>query len=184
MARLLLIPLLLCACSGGALSWECPSGMRMDPTRTEQMRGQLVKIRRDAPRRVRVCWGDVRPSVFLDGGVLHLDERLGPAEAAARVDHLLEHEAYTPPPSGEGCVEGWIRHEAQAMVRELEARASLGLSGGVLVYPFEAEVMAAGADERAARVERWLWDHPDGGGDVDGLVTGYTRRCARDAGTR
>jgi hypothetical protein len=149
----------------------------MDPPRSERVRGQLVKLRRDAPRYLRVCWGEVRPSVFVQGGVLHLDERLGAEEAAARVLHLLAHQEFEPPASGDGCVEAWIRHEAETMARELAAREQLGMQQGVLVYPFEAEVLAATAAERADLVERWLWDHPDGGGDVDGLVTGYTRRC-------
>lgn len=181
---LFLTLLLASGCSRGAL-WECPSGLHMDPARTERVRAKLVRVQRDAPRRLRVCWGGVRPSVITEEGILHLDERLGPEEAAARTAHLLVHDAFDPPPSGDGCVEAWIQHEAEAMVVESEAREQLGLQGGVLVHPFEAEVLAAPPGERAALVERWLWDHPDGGGDVDGLVTGYTRRCqAHGGGTR
>lgn len=185
--RRILLPLallLFVGCSGGALSWECPSGLRMDPQRTERTRSLLVRIQRDAPRRLRACWGEVRPSVFLEGGVVHLDDRLGPEEAAARLAHLLAHESFTPPAPGEGCVKAWIRHEAEAMVRELDARALLGVAAGVLDYPFEGSVAAAEPANREVLVERWLWDHPDGGGDVDGLVTGYTRRCAPGGGTR
>ena len=173
---LLLALVLVSGCSRAAL-WECPSGLHMDPPRSEQVRAKLVKLRRDAPRRLRVCWGEVRPSVIVEGGVLHVDDRLGAEEAAARVLHLLAHEEFSPPAAGPGCVQAWIEHEAGAMVLELEAREQLGVRDGVLVHPFEADVLAAPAGERAALVEAWLWDHPDGGGDVDGLVTAYTRRC-------
>jgi hypothetical protein len=168
---LLLLIVGLPACGGAP--WQCPPGLRKDVDRTEQT-ARLVGM---APRRLRACWGEVRPSVITEEGVLHVDERLEPVEAAARVAHLMEHAAFEAPPAGDGCLEAWIRHEAEAMAVELEARRETGIERPVVEYPFEEAVRTAPAEDRTDLIEAWLWEHPRGGPGVDGLVEGYRKRC-------
>lgn len=137
-----------------------------------------------------ICFSETTvPSVTTDG-VFVLDPRIGEAESAARLGHLLLHRAEGMPftsgfdrsrPCDEVVAEA-IMAEARAHALELELRRELGVTEPTWTFPFESDFWAARADDRIELLRVYFRDHPNGGDGVPGFVSGYTRRCEAPEG--
>jgi len=152
---------------------------------TESKRGALVLRGARERANIAVCFAEAPSStaaVTPDGMVL-LDARLGDAEAAARLGHLLHHVSrgfMGVEPRAEGCeaaAREALAEEARALAFEVELRRALHVHGGFLKYEFEEAFFREAPGAREALIERYLLDHPDGAPGLDALATGYARRC-------
>lgn len=166
----------------------CPEGTRADPARGEAVlrrlgsaaEGAAIRARAPAPR--AYCVGPRAVSVVTSDGALLVDERLGEAEAAARVGHLLLHTGgdravdALDRPGDRACaalVAAALDEEARALAVELSLRRALGVTAPVVRFAFEEDPR----DAEAGRIRAWLDAHPDGGPGVDALAAGYDARC-------
>jgi len=131
----------------------------------------------------RICFGPVAVSSITTESVVLLDRDLGEPEAAARLGHLLAHAASGLPmahPRAADCdaqVEEALSREAGALALELRLRRALGVSERRLPYAFEDDFWRTPAVAREALVLDYLHTHPDGAPGLDGLASGYARRC-------
>ena len=177
----------------------CVAGTREDPPREARIRALVATLPGGVERlrgvsAARFCFGDRFdvPATTRDGR-LELDARASDVETAARVSHLLAHHV-TPfaPVTGfdraRPCapqVAAALDAEAVALVRELADRRRLSVSAPRLEFAFSAEVARAADDAARVRIVRAFIDaHPDGGGGIDALATGYASTCARGRATR
>ncbi len=67
--------------------------------------------------------------------------------------------------------------EARALALELRLRRALGVTSRRLPYAFEDGFWSAPAAGRERLVLDYLRAHPDGAPGLDGLASGYARRC-------
>jgi len=177
----------------------CVAEMREDPPREARIRALVATLPGGVERlrvvtAARFCFGDRFdvPATTRDGR-LELDARASDAETAARVRHLLAHHV-TPfaPVTGfdpaRPCapqVAAALDAESVALVQELADRRRLSVSAPRLEFAFAADVARAADDAARVRVVRAFIDaHPDGGGGIDALATGYAFTCARGRATR
>jgi hypothetical protein len=177
----------------------CVAEMREDPRREARIRALVATLPGGIERlrvvtAARFCFGDRFdvPATTRDGR-LELDARASDAETAARVSHLLAHHvAPFPPVTGfdpaQPCapqVSAALDAEAAALVQELADRQRLSVSAPRLEFAFAAEVERAADDAARVRIVRAFIDvHPDGGGGIDALATGYASTCARARASR
>lgn len=170
----------------------CPEGKREDAARTMRIRA-LVATLPDGEARLRVstsalfCFGEMDVPATLPDARFVLDAQASDAEAAARVFHLLTHHMGAFPP-----VDGFDRTracaaqvdvaldaEARALVRELADRERLHVDAPRLAFAFTDAVKRAPDEATAIRIVRDFIDaHPNGGGGIDALATGYMTQCS------
>lgn len=176
--------------------------MHGDPARERRIRALVITLPGGAARlrevpAARFCFGEMRVPATLGDARLVLDATAGDAETAARVMHLLAHHTSPFAPvdgfdSSRPCapqVDAALDAEARALVREIADRARLHVDSPRLPFAFAADVHRAADDASRARIVRAFIDaHPDGGGGLDALASGYTAECERTraprAGTR
>lgn len=175
---------------------SCPGPTSSDAERAARV---IAFARRSAEGRAllvraagaRLCFGEVAPSVVTSDGAVLLDRRLGDAEAAARLGHLLHHVAEGAP-LDEGATDGRpceervadaLVAEGRALALELRLRRELGVRQPRVRYEFEAPFHRAPEDRRQALIVAYLEAHPEGAPGVDGLANAYLARCreAREA---
>ncbi len=131
----------------------------------------------------RICFGATAVSTITTDGVVLLDRELGELEAAARLGHLLAHAVEGMPmahPRARDCdaqVDEALVQEASALSLELRLRRALGVTDPRLPYAFEDDFWRAPAAGREPLLLDYLRAHPDGAPGLDGLLSGYRRRC-------
>ena len=171
----------------------CPARFALDPPRAAALADRLATVpegasvltRAQGAAMPRICFGPaIVSSITTDGAVL-LDGDLGEPEAAARLGHLLAHVVEGLPmarPGAGDCeaqVEDALRKEARALALELRLRHALGVTERRIPYAFEDDVQRAPPEARERLVLDYLRAHPDGAPGLDGLASGYARRCRR-----
>jgi hypothetical protein len=173
----------------------CPERTREDSARAQRLRdalgstarGRALLRRADAGPPLRLCFGIVAEPGITPERLVLLDERVGDAEAAARLGHLLLH-ADEGLPMDEGRARGRscdervaeaVRVEARAHALEIELRRDLGVTTPRARFAFEGAFWAAPPDRREAVIRSWLEAHPNGGGGVPGFIAAYRRACER-----
>lgn len=177
----------------------CAAEMREEPAREARIRaivatlpGGIERLRVVAA--ARFCFGDgfAVPATTRDAR-LELDARASDVETAARVSHLLAHHVMPFAPvtgfdRAQPCapqVAAALDAEAVALVQELADRRRLSVSAPRLEFAFAAEVERAADEAARMRIVRAFIDaHPDGGGGIDALATGYATSCARSRASR
>jgi hypothetical protein len=141
-----------------------------------------------------VCFGRTDVSAITTAGTILLDARLGEAETAARLGHLLLHAVdglpMAEPAKGGDAVDcdARVREalalEARAFALEFRLRRELGVGAGgeprTVPYEFEEPFWQAEAEAREPLVLRYLEEHPNGGPGVDAIAAGYASRCAKE----
>ena len=147
----------------------CPPQSSTNVHRSEAMAGIL-----EAHELPQVCFGPFRPSVIVETGQIWMDQALPVREGAARLAHLLEHDAAPPIVPGEGCLSGAIEAEVQALSTELAWRQKLAVDYPVWTLDFEAQWRESPDDEL---IRAYLYQHPEGGGGIAPVLKDYEARC-------
>lgn len=183
----------------------CPQGLREDAARESRIRALVVTLPHGADwlralPSARFCFGAMSVPATMEDARLVLDAHASDAETAARVKHLLAHhgEPFAPVQGFDASlpcapqVSAALDAEARALVGEIADRARLAVTVPRLRFAFGGDVERAPDDDARVRIVRAFLDaHPDGGGGIDALATGYAAACARarhgpasDAGRR
>jgi hypothetical protein len=195
-ARAALAPVAIAAilclcCRGAAPPRPCPARFAADRARevvlVDRLRaapeGGLLLARVPPAALPRICFGPAAVSSITTEGVVLLDRELGELEAAARLGHLLAHAVEGMPmaqPRAGDCdaqVEEALVQEARALALELRLRRALGVTERRLPYAFEDAFWRSPTAGRERLVLEYLHAHPDGAPGLDGLASGYSRRC-------
>jgi hypothetical protein len=145
----------------------CPSAFAADERREAAVREVLASdpagralLASDEP--VRICFGNLSPSVRVVTGQLLVDDRLSVNDAAARVGHLLVHGVDGSTRAGVSEHER-LEAEVSAHMLELELRARFGAYGATPVLWFADAYWAAPPAGREGVVRAALGapDRPD-----------------------
>jgi hypothetical protein len=149
----------------------------------ESLLARLPRLPRLPATPPRICFGSTAVSTITNDGVVLLDRELGEREAAARLGHLLAHAVEGMPmahPRARDCdaqVDEALVQEASALALELRLRRALGVTEPRLAYAFEDDFWRAPVAGREPLLLDYLRAHPDGAPGLDGLLSGYRRRC-------
>ena len=149
----------------------CPAGSVRDQQRVSRFR-----LYQSIPSNTVICWGKWPFSVIDQHGRILLRHTLTPKLAAARVAHLLQHQGKSAP-AKDDCVAWWIQEEAQAMALELDLLRQWGESAQRFAYA--DAYYAAEPGKGIQTIADFIYAHPHGAPGMDGLLTGYQRRCGK-----
>jgi hypothetical protein len=169
------------------ISETCPEGLQADPERGTRIVSLLGSTRagrqllEQADRPLAICFAELGAGRLRTDGWHVLPSQASDAENAARLAHLLHHQAHGPllpervaaNVSCESLVAEALSEEAQAYTLELKLLRELGASGSGDLRQLAAAYWAAAPEDRARLVARHLRSSHFGAS----LAEQYAARC-------